>query len=75
MSVQSAIAELDRYAKMNVRHSKEQYAKHGSLHSVALRAFDPNSKEMWNKPWVPWDFDIGNPYTHPVYERFSESQK
>ena len=75
MTVQSALAELDRYAKMNVRHSQDQYAKHGTLHSVALRAFDSNSKDMWSKPWVPWDFDIGNPYDHPVYQRFSETQK
>ena len=75
MTVQSAIAELDRYAKMNVRHSQDQYAKHGTLHSVALRAFDQDSKELWSKPWVPWDFDIGDPYSHPVYQRFSEAQK
>lgn len=75
MTVQSAIAELDRYAKMNVRHSQDQYAKHGTLHSVAEQAFDPNSKALWSKPWVPLDFDIGNPYNHPVYERFSEAQK
>ena len=75
MTVQSALAELDRYAKMNVRHSQDQYAKHGTLHSVAQRAFDPNSKELWSKPWVPWDFDIGHPYYHPVYQRFSEAQK
>ena len=75
MTLQSALAELDRYAKMNVRHSQDQYAKHGTLHSVALQAFDHTSKELWSKPWVPWDFDIGDPYSHPVYQRFSEVQK
>lgn len=75
MTIQSTIAELDRYAKMNVRHSRDQYAKHGTLHSVALKAFDQNSKKLWSKPWVPWDFDIGDPYDHPVYHRFTETQK
>ena len=75
MTVQSAIAELDAYAKMNVRHSQDQYAKHGTLHSVALRAFDQDSAELWSKPWVPWDFDVGDSYSHPVYQRFTEAQK
>ena len=75
MTVQSAIKELDQYAKMNVRHSKEQYAKHGTLHSIAEMAFDPRSEDLWKKPWVPWDFDIGEPYNHPVYQAFTEEQK
>ena len=77
-SVQKALAELDRYAKMNVRHSKEQYAKHGTLYSVAQRAFDSaraDAEDLWSKPWVPWDFDIGDSYSHPVYQSFSEAQK
>ena len=75
MTVQSTIAELDRYAKMNVRHSQDQYAKHGTLHSVALKAFDQLQKSCGANLWVPWDFDIGNPYDHPVYQRFTEAQK
>ncbi len=75
MTVQSALQELDRYAKMNVRHSQNQYAKHGTLHAIAEKAFEPNSDELWNKPWVPWDFDIGEPYDHPVYQSFKNEQK
>ena len=77
-SVQKALAELDRYAKMNVRHSKDQYAKHGTLHSVAQLAFDSaraETDDLWRKPWVPWDFDIGDSYSHPVYQSFSEEQQ
>ena len=77
-SVQKALAELDRYAKMNVRHSKDQYAKHGTLHAVAQRAFGSacaETDDLWRKPWVPWDFDIGDSYSHPVYQSFSEEQK
>jgi len=77
-SVQKALAELDRYAKMNVRHSKDQYAKHGTLHSVAQRAFhsaSSDANDLWRKPWVPWDFDIGDSYSHPVYQSFSEEQQ
>ena len=73
MNRQQAINELDRYAKMAIRHSHDQYAKHGTLHEVAQRGFQ--SAELWKKPWVPNDFDIGNPYDHPVYQSFSEEQK
>lgn len=68
-----AIKELDDYSKMNVRHSVDQYAKHGTLHEVAQKAFQ--SDDLWDKPWVPFDFDIGDPYSHPVYQAFSEEQK
>lgn len=68
-----AIKELDDYAKLNVRHSLSQYAKHGTLHSIAQKAF--SSADLWDKPWVPLDFDIGDPYDHPVYQNFSEEQK
>ena len=70
---QQAIQELDRYAKMAIRHSHDQYGKHGTLHDVARRGF--SASDVWFKPWVPADFDIGNPYTHPVYASFSEEQK
>lgn len=68
-----AIKELDDYAKMNVRHSIAQYDKHGTLHSIAEKAFQ--SADLWDKPWVPRDFDIGDPYEHPVYQNFTEEQK
>jgi len=68
-----AIQELDQYAKMNVKHSHDQYAKHGTLHSIAEKAF--RSDDLWDKPWVPMDFDIGEPYSHPIYQNFSEEQK
>lgn len=74
MTVQSALSELDRYAKMNVQHSHSQYAKHGTLHSVAQRAFG-GDVNIWDRPWVPWDFDIGDSYAHPVYQSFTEAQK
>ncbi len=75
MTVQSALDELERYAKLNVRHSLHQYDKHGTLHSVAQQALRDDSDAVFAKPWVPWDFDIGNPYDHPVYQQFTEQQK
>ena len=75
MTVQSAIKELDDYARMNVKHSHEQYAKHGTLHSIAQKAFTQDISDLWDRPWVPYDFDIGNPYDHPVYQAFTEEQK
>ena len=75
MSVQRSLSELDTYAKINVKHSVDQYAKYGTLHGIAQKAFETDTHDLWQKPWVPWDFDIGCPDTHPVWQRFSEEQK
>ena len=73
MKQQQAISELDRYARMAIKHSHNQYNKHGTLHEVAKQAF--SSSNIWQKPWVPLDFDIGDPYDHYTYQSFSEEQK
>ncbi|MCB9765137.1 MAG: hypothetical protein H6739_35515 [Alphaproteobacteria bacterium] len=71
---QAALQELDRYARMCVRHSYDQYARHGTLHSKAEKAFeDPN---VWKHKWVPDDFDIGEARNHPVFQHsFSPEQQ
>jgi len=70
---EKALHELNRYAEMTIRHSQHQYSKHGTLHSIAQSAFC--APDLWKKPWVPADFDIGMASTHPVYESFSSEQK
>ena len=73
MNQQQAISELNRYAQMTMKHSHDQYAKHGTLHEVAKRAF--SAPDIWQKPWVPADLITSHPYDHPVYQNFSEEQK
>lgn len=74
MSRTAALRELDDYARMTLRHSYNQYAKHGTLHSKALEAFEDDS--VWRHPWVPDDLDIGEAADHPVYqERFTPEQR
>lgn len=71
---EAALQELDRYAKMAVRHSYDQYAKHGTLHQKAIEAFE--DARVWEYRWVPDDFDLGEARNHWVYQqRFSEAQK
>lgn len=71
---QRALAELDRYAKMAVEHSVGQYDREGTLHAKALALYDQAA--VWDKPWVPEDFDLGRAHEHWVYQtRFSTEQK
>lgn len=71
---QRALDELDRYARMTVRHSVNQYAREGTLHDKALALFDDDT--AWHKPWVPLDFDLGEAHLHPVYvDVFDDAQR
>jgi hypothetical protein len=70
---QAALRELDVYAKMAVEHSERQYATHGTLHDVAKRAID--ARDLWERPWVPWDFDLGRADLHPVWQRWTQRQR
>lgn len=71
---QRALRELDSYARMNVRHSVDQYAREGSLHDKSRAFFDGD--HTWDQPWVPWDFDLGQASEHPVFrDHFSQAQK
>ena len=70
---QAALRELDSYARSNVQHSRRQYARHGTLHDQAREALtDP---DVWHRPWVPDDFDVGEARTHPVFEGWSSAQQ
>jgi len=71
---QAALRELDRYSKMAVRHSLDQYAKHGTLHHKAEEAFE--DPKIWDYKWVPDTFDIGEAREHPIFqERFTRAQQ
>lgn len=68
------MAELDRFARMNVRHSRDQYAREGTLHAKARVLF--RDEGIWDLPWVPADYDLGRAHEHPVFrERFDERQR
>ena len=69
-----ALRELDRFARMNVQHSQVQYEREGTLHAKAQAFFvDP---QAWNRPWVPWDYDLGRAFEHPVFtDRFTPAQR
>jgi hypothetical protein len=69
----AALRELDVYSKMAVEHSYRQYAHHGTLHDWARKAMA--SPDLWEKPWVPWDFDLGKAREHHLWQRFSHKQK
>ena len=70
---QAALRELDVYSKMAVEHSERQYAVHGTLHDVAKRAIQAD--DLWERPWVPWDYDLGQVDQHPIWERWSRRQR
>ena len=71
---QRAMNELDRYARMAVRHSVDQYAKEGTLLDKAKALFDDDT--VWHQPWVPMDFDLGLAHEHPVYtDVFDDAQR
>ena len=52
----AALDELSQYCDMAVRHSYDQYEKHGTLLSKAVTAFNDDS--VWREKWVPDDFDV-----------------
>lgn len=71
---QQALRELDRFARMSVQHSKDQYAREGTLHDKARAAFA--APDVWRYKWVPDDFDLGQAAQHPVWtEVFDEEQR
>lgn len=74
MSAPSAVfEELRKYCELSVRHSYDQYEKHGTLHEQAEQAFGDDS--VWSWKWIPDDFDMTEARFHPVHEAFSDEQK
>lgn len=70
----AALDELRTYCEVALRHSYDQYEKHGTLHEKAHDAFHDES--VWGHPWVPEDFDVCDARSHRVYrELFSEQQQ
>jgi hypothetical protein len=73
-TTESALEELSSYCDMAVRHSYDQYEKHGTLLSKAVAAF--NDASVWEEKWVPDDFDVCEARSHEVFQhRFSREQK
>lgn len=71
---QNALAELRAYCDVAVKHSYDQYSKHGTLHEKAHIAFHDES--VWQRTWVPDEFDVTDARLHPVYQKsFSAHQK
>lgn len=70
---QAALRELDAYARSNVQHSLRQYDKHGTLHDRARDAL--TERDVWDRPWVPDDFDVGEARHHPVFQSWTEAQR
>lgn len=71
---ESALHELQSYCDIAVRHSYDQYEKHGTLFGKARVAFDDPS--VWDRPWVPWSIDLCDVQSHPVWtDRFTERQR
>lgn len=71
---QQAMRELDRFARMSVEHSLQQYGREGTLQDKARETFDEQG--LWDAPWVPDDFDLGRATRHPVYtDVFSRQQQ
>ncbi len=70
---QAAIRELDDYAKLNVVHSRRQYDKHGTLHDKAHEAL--HAADLWERPWVPDDFDVGEARLHPVFQAWDRAKQ
>lgn len=73
MSTQTALQELESYAAMAVRHSYDQYEKHGTLHAKARSAFHDES--IWKHKWVPDSFDIGEARLHPIFQHKLSSEQ
>lgn len=69
-----ALDELRTYCDIAVRHSYDQYEKHGTLHEKAYKAFHDDT--VWTSKWVPDDFDVCEARSHWVYQRrFTEAQR
>ncbi|MES2639074.1 MAG: hypothetical protein V4850_06310 [Myxococcota bacterium] len=70
----AALHELATYCDMAVRHSYDQYEKHGTLLSKAVAAFRDDT--VWGAKWVPDDFDVCDAASHPVWQyTFTHEQK
>ncbi len=69
----AALHELSQYCDMAVRHSYDQYEKHGTLLSKAVAAFRDDT--VWDEKWVPDDFDVCDAASHPVWQGFTREQK
>jgi hypothetical protein len=70
---QSALNELETYARSNIEHSRRQYAQHGTLHAKANEALQ--APDLWQRPWVPEDFNVGEARNHPVYQGWNQEQQ
>ncbi len=71
---QRALTELDRFARMSVQHSVDQYAREGTLHDKARALIDDD--DIWSRRWVPDDFDLGRACDHPVWsDVMTEAQR
>lgn len=71
---EQALRELDRFARMSVQHSVDQYGREGTLEDKAREALA--HADLWHAPWVPQDYDIGLAHQHPVWtEVFDEEQR
>jgi hypothetical protein len=70
---QAALQELDAYARSNVQHSLRQYDRHGTLFAKTNEAL--TEPDVWDNPWVPEDFDVGEARNHPVFQGWSAYQK
>jgi uncharacterized protein YciW len=65
--------ELRQYCELSVRHSHDQYEKHGTLHEKAADAFTDAS--VWGWKWIPDDFDMTEARHHPVWQAWTDAQK
>jgi len=73
-ATESALAELRAYCDVAVRHSYDQYEKHGTLHEKAHIAF--HDEAVWKQTWVPDEFDVTDARLHPVFqETFTDRQR
>lgn len=73
-ATERALDELRVYCDIAVRHSYDQYEKHGTLHEKAAVAFDDEA--VWTRPWVPWSFDLCDAQAHPIWEEtFTERHR
>jgi hypothetical protein len=68
-----ALTELETYCAIAVKHSYDQYDKHGTLHNKAAIAFEDPT--VWEERWVPDDFDVCEARTSSAWQRFSREQK
>jgi hypothetical protein len=68
-----ALNELESYCAIAIKHSHDQYEKHGTLHGKAALAFEDPT--VWEERWVPDDFDVCEARTSDVWDTFSREQK